>query len=287
MPINIAQALRKAEDILRENHIESPQLDARVLMCHCIKRPETFLLAHPEHLLSEQETRLFFKLVQRRSTREPVAYITGKKEFWSGTFLCTPATLIPRPETELLIETALEFFKASGRTPKHILDLGTGTGCIGITLAASWTGATTVLTDIDPGALEVARKNIARLLNDNCRVHVVCSDWFGGISREFKFDLITANPPYVSREEIGLLPEDVIRFEPETALFSSSEGMSEIRRIFSRAHEYLRPGGVVLSEIGWQHGSSVSGYVQSLGFYNKAFVARDLSGHERVVAACI
>ena len=285
--MNIAQALKLAEDSLRKNSIESPSLDAQVLLAHCLGRPKHYLFSHPEYMLSDRERRRFFQLVQRRGSKEPVAYITGQKEFWSRTFACSKHTLIPRPETELVVETAMEFFDAKPSPPEYILDLGTGTGCIGITLAAHWKAATVLLTDIDLNALMVARQNLERLIPDAARIHIVCSDWFDGLSEACKFDIVTVNPPYISHEEASLLSEDVIGFEPERALFSEGEGMSEIKKIFSQACRYLRPGGLVISEIGWMQGEDVSRFIKDLDIYKEVFIARDLSGNDRVVAAAI
>ncbi len=285
--MNIAQALKLAEDSLRKNSIESPCLDVQVLLAHCLERPKHHLFSHPEYMLSDEERRRFFQLIERRGRKEPVAYITGQKEFWSRTFTCSKHTLIPRPETELVVETAMEFFDAKPSPPEYILDLGTGTGCIGITLAAHWMGAAVLLTDIDFNALMVARQNLERLLPDAARIHIVCSDWFDGLSEACKFDIVTANPPYISRQEASLLSEDVIGFEPERALFSDGEGMSEIKKIFSQASRYLRPGGLVISEIGWMQGEDVSRFIKNLDIYKEVFIARDLSGNDRVVAASI
>ncbi len=284
MRVNISRALKEAEAILRKNSIESAGIDAKVLLSHCLGRPKSFLFAHPEHVLSHEEQECFSQLVERRSTCEPVAYITGEQEFWSRSFLCTPQALIPRPETELVVETAIGLFQR-GRNPMRILDLATGTGCIGITLAAHWQYAETVLTDVDFKALMVAKENCRRLLDKKCRVFLLCSDWFDAISSDSRFDLITVNPPYVSRKESGILPQDVIRFEPHHALFSQEDGLSEIRKVLAKAGRYLAPGGAVICEIGWKHGKKVLEFTRDLGLYSKVSILKDLSGHDRVATA--
>ena len=283
----VGQALCRAVKTLKKRSVESASTDAQVLLCHCLKRSRTFLFAHPEYLLAEEESRRFSSLIHRREEREPIAYITGEKEFWSRPFICSRATLIPRPETELVVETALSFFEKSGRQPGRILDLGTGTGCIGISLALEWKGCLTILTDIDPEPLFVAKRNAARLSLKGERIFFLCSDWFGGITAERKFDLITVNPPYISRQEGSLLSDDVIGFEPERALFSRAEGLSDIERIFRQAHRYLAPGGIIISEIGWQQGSRVLNLVECLAIYRNIFLSKDLSGNDRVVAATV
>ena len=283
----VNQALCRAVKILRKCSVESARIDAQVLLRHCLKRSRTFLFTHPEYPLTKEESTQFSSLIRRRGEREPVAYITGRKEFRSRPFVCSRSTLIPRPETELVVETALAFFEKSGRRPGRMLDLGTGTGCIGISLALEWKGCVTILTDIDPAALVTARQNAVGLSEKGERIHLLCSDWFAGISAARRFDLITVNPPYISRQEASLLPDDVICYEPETALFSSRDGLFEIERIFSRAHRYIAPGGIIISEIGWRQGSRVLSLVKGLGVYENVFLFKDLSGNDRVIAATV
>ncbi len=283
----VSQALCRAVKTLKKHSIESAGIDARLLLSHCLKRSGTFLFTHPEYQLTKEESRRFSSMIRRRRAREPVAYITGRKEFWSRPFVCTRSTLIPRPETELVVETALAFFEKSGRRPGRMLDLGTGTGCIGISLALEWEGSVTILTDIDPAALVTAKQNAACLYAEGTRIHLLCSDWFAGLSDVQKFDLITVNPPYISRQESSLLSDDVICYEPERALFSSRDGLFEIERIFSLAHRYLAPGGIIISEIGWQQGSRVLSLVKDIAVYENIFLVRDLSGNDRVVAATV
>ncbi len=280
-------ALRRAAEILKRSSIESYTIDAQLILCHCLGRQKSFLFTHPEHLLTNQEAQRFFSLIQRRSQMEPVAYIIGEKEFWSRSFLCTQSTLIPRPETELVVQTALDIFAMRKDEPEWIMDLGTGTGCIGISLALEWPNSEVILTDIDPSALLVAKKNCTRLLKQTERMTLVCCEWFEALATKKRFHLITANPPYISNEEMHLLSEDVTGFEPWHALFSKKGGFYEIERIFRHAHKHLVAGGVTICEIGWKQGKKALEYVRGLGVYKDVFLAKDLSGHDRVIVASV
>jgi len=283
----IKQALSWAVATLRQHSIESAHIDAWLLAGHCLKRQKAYLLAHPEYILSDEESSCLRDLIERRCSHEPVAYIIGEKEFWSKPFLCNPATLIPRPETELVVETALEFFAKRQTPPQRLLDLGTGTGCIGISLALEWPGIMLVLTDVDADALRVARQNVSQLLGDKERSYLVCTDWFQALSTGEKYDLITVNPPYVSHEDAPSLSEDIMGYEPHKALFSPKRGLFEIERIFGNAHRYLSPKGAIICEIGWNQGERVLCMVKDLNLYGAVFVKKDLSGHDRVIVATL
>ncbi|RUM88413.1 MAG: peptide chain release factor N(5)-glutamine methyltransferase [Thermodesulfatator sp.] len=283
MSLTIHQALERAEKILGKNS----RLDIQVLLCHCLNKDKTFLLAHPEYRLDEKEQSSFFSLINRRSLGEPVAYLTGYREFWSRPFICSPSCLIPRPETELVVEAAIKFFDDRGKIPARILDLGTGTGCIGISLALEWKDALTILTDIDSTALAVARQNALRLAGNKARICFICCDWFRGLSESKNFDLITVNPPYIGLHEKHILPRDVVHFEPHTALFSPKDGLAQLEHIFSVAHKFLNAGGVIISEIGWQQADHVLKFIGETRYYKKSYAMKDLAGNKRVIVAQI
>ncbi len=287
MPETIRQVLFRATEILKKHGTDTPELDAQALLCHCLSVPRAFLFTHPEHVLTPDQARLFDALVQRRNDREPVAYITGEKEFWSRSFACNRSTLVPRPETELIIETALAWFQDSSIRPAHILDLGTGTGCIGITFALEFPGAHVVLTDKSLAALRVARVNVLRMLKNQNMACLLCADWFDAFAETARFDLIAANPPYISPADKSMLPQDVVRFEPDLALFDRNDGYAAIRTIFSKAWKHLSSGGLVICETGWDQASNTVDFVIATGRYSRVFVRKDLSGHERIVAATV
>jgi release factor glutamine methyltransferase len=223
-------------------------------------------------------------VLARRLRREPVAYITGRQEFWSLDFDVTPDVLIPRPETERLVEIALRLaLELRVGEPLRILDLGTGSGAIAIALARELPGAEVWATDISPSALSVACRNAARHSVAD-RIHFFQSDLFADLSVEGPFDLILANPPYIRRSEIANLEPEVSRWEPRGALDGGIDGLDYYRRIAADASDYLSPGGTVALEIGADMGSSVTALFSSAGAVN-AQIFQDYSGKDRVVVA--
>ncbi len=282
----VKELLKKKTAYLIANEIESPFLCSLLLLSRVVGKPKEFLISHPEYEVSGEMRKDFSYLVDRLARGEPLAYVVGEKEFWKYRFYCSPSALIPRPETELLVEKAIERFK--GRSPQVILDLGTGTGAVGITLATIWKEAQVVLTDVSLDALFLARKNMKRIIGSSHRVFLLCGDWFEPFGKDFKADIITVNPPYVSRKDQFLLQEEVKRFEPEIALFSRDEtGLSEIKTLFSQAAFHLEKEGVILCEVGIGQAQVVCGYVKDLGLYKSVETFSDLSGIERVVAASL
>ncbi len=280
----VGELLREKTAHLASHKKESPFLCSVILLSKVLGKPKEFLISHPEYQVSDRDIKTFSQLVQRILQGEPLAYVTGEKEFWKYKFYCNPSALIPRPETELLVEKALEIFQ--GRSPRVILDLGTGTGAVGITLARVWKDALVFLTDISLDALFLAKKNVKKIIGASDRVFLLCGDWFMPFRKDFKADIITVNPPYVSRADEVLLQEEVKRFEPETALFSRDEtGLSEIKALFSQAAFHLEENGVILCEVGIGQAPSVCSYVEDLGLYSKVETFCDLSGVERVVCA--
>ncbi len=284
--LTVGDFLKENTAFLDSHGIESPFLHSLILLSKVLGKSREFLIAHPEHEIGDKYRSILADLIRRVAQGEPMAYLTGEKEFWSMHFLCSPAALIPRPETELLVEKAMEWWGRQG--PKVILDLGTGTGAVGITLADIWKESVVFLTDIDMGALLLARKNTERLLGPSARVLFLCGDWFQPFRRGFRAGLITVNPPYVSRSDEDLLHESVRRFEPKTALYSrDGTGLSEIRCVFSEAANHLVAGGLLLCEVGAGQAQAVASFAEGLGFYGHIKVFQDLSGTHRVVAASL
>ncbi|MDA3869737.1 MAG: peptide chain release factor N(5)-glutamine methyltransferase, partial [Gammaproteobacteria bacterium] len=218
---NIAQAIKAATCILAETSV-SARLDAEVLLRHALECSATHLLAWPETILDEKQTLSFEQLIEQRRSGVPVAYLTGHKEFWSLDFRVTPATLIPRPETELLVEFVLDKF--SSRKKLKLIDLGTGSGAIAIALASEKPDWSITATDVSEEALAVATENACRHQISNIRF--VNSHWFEQIEAQ-DFDLIISNPPYIARHNEHLSQGDV-RFEPPGALISGDTGMDAI-----------------------------------------------------------
>lgn len=255
-----------------------PASEARLLLMHAASVTATEITAHPERDLDSRKLPEFMSLVARRVAGEPIAYLLGRREFYGREFIVTPAVLIPRPETELLVDTALAKVSRTpcgalhGSTPR-ILDLGAGSGCVAITLALELGGEVTAV-DVSAAALGVARDNAQRL---GARVKFIESDWFAAI--EGQFDLIVGNPPYVSEGDPHLAEGD-LRFEPMGAL-ASGDGLDAIRRILADAPRYLAPGGGLFLEHGYDQAEAMRTLLEEAGFGNIE-QHQDLAGIVRV-----
>jgi release factor glutamine methyltransferase len=244
--------LNVATEFLREKEIESPRLCAEVLLSHQLKKSRIELYLEHDQPLNPLEIAGYRSLIKRRLEREPLQYIIGHQEFWSQDFLVSPAVLIPRPETELLIEEALKLgernFSSDSGYPK-ILDLGTGSGVIAISLAKEIQNATLVASDISFEALALAKDN-ARHHNLNSRIGFCQGDLWQPFSHTFcSFDMIISNPPYIPSEAFKALPPEVRNYEPRIALDGHENGMYFIERIIKESEIYLKPGGWLLIEM--------------------------------------
>ena len=249
-------------------------LDARVLLRAALGATDAQLAAHPERVPGERERVRFMELAQRRRAGEPVAYLVGSREFYGLAFKVAPAVLIPRPETELLVEAALEHVPAGAAC--RVLDLGTGSGCIAVAIARQRPRARVAGIDISPEALAIARENAAAHGAD---VELIESDWCAALAGR-RFDVIVANPPYIAEGDPHLAQGDV-RFEPRGALVSGSAGLDAIETIVEQARGHLVPGGVILLEHGHEQGSCSRVLLAAHG-YGRIFTRRDLSDIERV-----
>lgn len=238
---------------------ESPRLEAEVLLAAALNRPRSTLHAWPERMPEPEQAARFNAWLNRRRAGEPVAYILGRREFWSLELAVTPATLIPRPETELLVELALERLPANH--PVTVADLGTGSGAIALALAVERPQARIVATDQSPAALAVARCNARRL--KITRVEFRQGDWCTPLAGE-RFELIVANPPYVAAAD-PRWQEGELRFEPSAALISGEAGLDALRAIIAAAPDHLQPGGWLLLEHGYDQGEAVPALLQEQG----------------------
>ncbi len=252
------------------------RLEAELLLVHVLGKPRSWLIAHADDVLDDAQIAAFEALVQRRHHGEPVAYITGRRGFWSLELEVTPATLIPRPETELLVELALQRLPVAGR----IVDLGTGSGAIALAIARERPQARVMATDASPAALAVAQRNATRL--GLARVSFSHGDWFAPLAGE-RFDLIVSNPPYIEADDPHLDQGD-LRFEPASALASGPDGLDDIRRIVEGARTHLEPGGWLMMEHGWNQGDAVRNVLSTAG-YSDVFTAQDLEQRDRVSGA--
>lgn len=254
------------------------RIELQMLMQRALNVSRAYLLAHPEQILEAGQQAAYDAMLRRRLAGEPIAHILGEREFFGLSFKVTPATLIPRPDTELLVELALQRIPPQGGF--RVLDLGTGTGAIAISIAHSRPDAEVVGVDASPAALEVARENARRLGTGN--VSFEQSDWFSALGGN-RFDLIVSNPPYIAAND-GHLSEGDVRFEPMTALVSGADGLDDIRRIVTDARDRLEPGGWLLLEHGYDQAARVREILLQ-GDYVRIFSARDLADIERVSGA--
>ena len=249
--------------------------DADLLLAHALGRSRAWLLAHADDAIAAADATRFQALVERRAAGEPVAYLIGSRGFWTLELAVTPATLVPRPETELLVELALERIPADAEA--RIADLGTGSGAIALAIARERPRARVVATDASVEALAVARENARR--NRIGNVEFRHGDWLQPLAGE-RFDLIASNPPYIALGDPHLGEGD-LRFEPALALSSGSDGLDAIRVIVGAAPSHLRAGGWLLLEHGWQQGEAVRALLRDGGFVDVA-TERDLEQRERV-----
>lgn len=276
MAHTLEQAIAAGADLLALSS-ESAKLDAQVLLLHILQKPRSYLFTWPEHALSDEQQSQFNVFIQRRLKGEPVAHITGLREFWSLSLEVNATTLIPRPDTETLVEQALEI--ALPATAK-VLDLGTGTGAIALALGSEMPNWQITAVDRVSDAVALATRNQQRLAINN--VHVKQSNWFSELHGE-KFNLIVTNPPYMESSDIHLNQGDV-RFEPLSALVADDCGMSDIKQIITQSRDYLSSNGYLLIEHGFEQGEAVRHFFEKMAFVNIKTV-KDLGNNDRVTLA--
>ncbi len=281
---------------LRDAEVPSYTLAAELLLLHVVGRDRTWLYSHPEDEITSAQEHRFLSLVERRTAGEPTQYLTGKQEFWGLEFEVTPDVLIPRPETEHVIEVALDRLAVreirAGRKQTlsgeglRIADIGTGSGCIAVALAKDLPGAKFLATDISPAALEVAQRNAARH-NFADQIEFRHADLLNGVTSpdiELRFDLIASNPPYISRREAPTLQREVRDHEPEVALYGGEEGYELYAALVTQSAAHLNPGGIVVLELGHDSLPAVQPLFDTPD-WTRVGVTNDLAGIPRVIAA--
>lgn len=318
-PITIWKALDLAAKHLASCASESPRLDAELLLGFTLKKKRMWLIAHADGELSSVDALAFKERVVQRALGVPIAYITGEREFWGRSFVVTPEVLVPRPETEQLVELALESLKprmsaltkidkqsTQERQTLRVLDLGTGSGCLAVTLALELAEAlrqaslSTVILEVlavdkSSDALKIAEGNAQRLAVDPKILKFYQGDWFSALpaSKERagadlatqKFDLIVSNPPYIAREDAPTLAKD-LAFEPDMALFAEDSGLSDIYIILKGAKAYLNDGARLLCEIGADQRKGIESFINQEELrYQQVRFFKDLAGHDRIVSA--
>jgi release factor glutamine methyltransferase len=240
--MTLREALRKAAERLETHRIGSPRLSAEVILAHCLGVDKTYLYTHDERELLDEEYQKIEDLLYERISGVPVQYIVGRQEFYGRNFTVNPDVLIPRPETEFIVEAVLDLKPAPDTT---IIDVGTGSGCIGLTLALELTEAHVTITDVSFEALVVARANAKQL---GARADIACMDLLDATCGPF--DIVVSNPPYVSPRETSRLQVEVREHEPHVALFGLEDGLAVYRKLIPSAASVLKPGGYLIMEIG-------------------------------------
>jgi release factor glutamine methyltransferase len=298
--MDVRTALKLGIAQLRSAKVSSHTLAAELLLFHATSRTRTWLYSHPEDELTESESQSYFTLIERRAAGVPVQHLTGRQEFWGLAFEVTPAVLIPRPETEHVVEVALDRLALRDLRTKHapdmsgegllIADIGTGSGCIAIALAKELPAAKFYALDVSTAALAVAQRNVARLgamipsLDE--RLTLLESNLFSALSGHAPqpFDLIVSNPPYIARRETATLSREVREHEPAIALFGGEEGYELYADLVTQSAAYLKPGGILVLELGHDSLPAVQPLFDTPHWFNVG-VSNDLAGIPRVLAA--
>ena len=282
---SIEQAINNAEARLdAQNHLLADtfkidaRLEAEILLAHTLEKQRSYIRAYPETRLSQTQSTTLETILQRRLQGEPIAYITGHREFWSLDLITTEHTLIPRPETELLVELTLKNIPASDKM--LIADLGTGSGAIALSIARERPQCTIIATDVSAATLEIAKQNADNLQLNN--IQFFCGDWFNALPQK-KYDIIVSNPPYIPTNDDHLKQGD-IRFEPEIALSSGVDGLNAIRTILKTAPQYLVDDGLLLLEHGYDQRDKISCIVKENTYHDTTF-HKDLNEQDRIITA--
>ncbi len=276
MPLNevLAAGELRVGELLAATNL--PAIEARALLAHQLGVARERLIARPEQLVATDEAQGFAQLAQRRQRGEPLAYLLGEKEFYGRMFAVSPAVLIPRPETELLVDVAL---RLGVRDEARVAELGTGSGCIAITLALEQPAWHVTATDISRQAIEVARRNAEKWQTH--KLTLLCGSWFCALPHEHRFDLIVSNPPYVVAGDPHL---EALRFEPSAALVADGNGLAGLRAIIEGAPSHLVPGGGIVLEHGHDQGPALRDLLTARGWH-EVQTETDLAGLERVTRA--
>ena len=277
--MNIQNAIRKGKIILSEKKIKSAELDSEILMSKAIDKEKKFLILNFNNVIPKKNLNIFNDLVNQRSKGKPIAYLLKKKEFWKNEFVVDRNVLIPRPDTEILVEQALELTKNKNKL--NLLDVGVGSGCILLSILNEKKNFYGTGIDICGKSLSICRVNSHKLgLNKRLRLFKSNIDNF----QYGKYDLIISNPPYIKKYDLKCLEKDVIGFEPKQALDGGIEGLSEIRKVISKSSELIKKNGFLILEIGFDQKNRVKQILQNKGFYIKKIV-KDLSGHDRCIVS--
>ena len=283
----IQKLLNWTTDYFTEKGIDVPRLSAELLLSGVLSMERIELYTNFERIVTKPKLDALHSLVKRAAEHEPIAYLVGKTEFYSIPLRITPDCLIPRPETELLVERAIEFLRTRGGDKQFVCDLCTGSGCIAIAIAKNFENAELIATDISDAALNVAAKNVENhQLQD--RIQLLCGDLFDPVLPQLdvcQFDLIACNPPYVSTTEFQTLDKNVKDYEPTSSLLAGADGLDIYRRIAEKIDEFLKPGAALILEIGYAQGQAVKELLEKTSCFTKIKIEKDAQNNDRIVTA--
>ena len=277
--MNIQSAILEGTNILKNKSINSAKLDSEILLASVIDKDRKYLILNNDQNIKEKNLIHFQKLINKRSFREPIAYLTNKKHFWNYKFFVTKDTLIPRPDTELIVEQILKLTKS--KTKMKILDIGVGSGCILLTILKERKNFYGVGVDISKKCLNISKIN-AKNLEVSSRVKFFKSD-----VDKFdlgKYDLIVSNPPYIKKLSLKYLEKDVVNFEPKLALDGGLDGLSEIRKVIKKSSELIKKNGKFILEIGFDQKNKVINLLKDKGFYINS-ISKDLAKNDRCIVS--
>ena len=282
----IQKLLNWTTEYLTNKDVDSPRLSAEMLLSHTLGLKRIELYTQFDKQVPQQQLDLLHGLVKRAGLHEPVAYLTGKTEFYSLELDITADCLIPRPETELLVQRAIEFLRTRSDI-QYICDLCTGSGCIAVAIAKNFPEARVSATDISAAALEVAARNVEKhRLKEHVRL--LCGDLFEPIIQQLdanQFDLIVCNPPYVNTADYEKLEKNVKDYEPKSALLAGTDGMDVYRKIIDKVYEFLKPGAALMLEIGYSQGPAVRKLLEQTGAFAQIKIEKDHHDNDRVITA--
>jgi len=282
----IKKLLEWVSNYFEQHGVDAPRLAAELLLCHVLKLERIQLYTLYDRVVNPEQLTELRGLVKRAAEHEPIAYLVGRCEFYSLGLKITPDCLIPRPETELLVERAIDFLR--GRPGAHyVLDLCTGSGCIAAVIAKNVQDAEVVATDISDTALAVAAENMKRhQLDEN--VKLLCGDLFDPIIQgldKMRFDLIVCNPPYVSENEYEKLEPNVKTYEPKLALYAAADGLDIYQRILEKVDDFLKPDGALMMEIGYAQGPATRQMLETTGIFKDIHIEKDFADNDRIIIA--
>lgn len=281
--LTVLEIIRRTTEYFREKEIDSPRLTVELLLCAALGCDRVKLYLHYDKPLREKELMKLREMVKRRARREPLQYIIGSTEFYGLPIIVSPATLIPRPETELLVESVKKYIENRGNSAANILDVGTGSGCIAVALGKTFPSATITATDISEAALETARSNARHNRVEN--ITFIRDDVLGGAELSGCYDVIVSNPPYISRSDMNGLQPEVGQFEPHSALTDNADGLTFYRKFAEVFPKHLAAGGKFFVEIGFGQEAAVSLLFSSAGFAVE--VQNDFAGIPRIVSGSL